>query len=79
MFLLDRQNRFLNPESIRDHQEGCLILLSYFHYRNKGSMPFELTQDAKGRQQLAKLADLNSSQIEFLERTWVSVQASCKC
>lgn len=71
------QTRFANPESIRNHHHGCLILLQYFHTQNKGRQPFALTEDAKGLNQLRKFGELDQNQVHFLRQTWKWVRTNC--
>ncbi|OQV06206.1 hypothetical protein CLAIMM_10812 isoform 1 [Cladophialophora immunda] len=66
--------RFANPESIRDHHHGCLILLQYFHSRNRGRQPFALTEDPKGLDELRKFGEFDQVQVEFVRRTWERVR-----
>ncbi|KAI1506264.1 hypothetical protein F5X99DRAFT_415506 [Biscogniauxia marginata] len=65
----DLREEFANPESIKLHHVGSEMLLAHFHYLNKGVLPFELSHDAKGRQEISKAADLEDYQVDFVWET----------
>ncbi|KAL8296753.1 hypothetical protein RB597_006057 [Gaeumannomyces tritici] len=68
------RDEFANPESIKKHQCGMQVMLAHFHYLNKGVMPFSLTLDSKGLEQLSKVAELDADEVSFISKTANLVQ-----
>ncbi|KAJ1327396.1 hypothetical protein MN608_06723 [Microdochium nivale] len=60
---------FANPESINKQHLGANVILAHFHYLNKGVVPFSLSNDAAGRAQLAKAAELDQYYVQFVYDT----------
>jgi len=50
---------------------GVNVMLAHFHYLNKGVLPFHLSYDEAGLRQLAKAADLDPDQVDFVKTTSV--------
>lgn len=66
---------FLLFEGILTAAKGANILLTYFHYCNKGLYPF--SQDCKDSD-LQNLAELDESSLDFVKRTRVYVEEHSK-
>ncbi|KAI0115733.1 hypothetical protein GGR51DRAFT_546078 [Nemania sp. FL0031] len=63
------QEDFANPESIRRQQSGAQVMLAHFHYLNKGVVPFQLSHNAEGLRELAKVGELDDDSVKFVLRT----------
>ncbi len=63
------KTHYANPDSIRAHHSGAQTMLAHFHFINKGVIPFSLPHTKAGKQELAKAADLDDEQVDFVWRT----------
>ena len=52
---------------------GAKILLTHFHYVNKGRHPFSMVLQEKGLQEVVRDANLDTDQIQFIRNTAVKV------
>ena len=53
---------------------GALTMLAYFHYVSKGKHPFTMALDEAGLQEVARSADLNPEQTQFVKDTAINVK-----
>ncbi|OJD30106.1 uncharacterized protein BKCO1_6600048 [Diplodia corticola] len=69
-------SRYANPKSISEHHVGMMTMLAYFHYCNKGRVPFELASDPAKAAELAAVAALNEDQMAFVRQTaeWIKAK-----
>lgn len=45
------------------------MLLAHFHYLNKGVLPFHMANKAEGRRELARAAELDDNQLNFIRHS----------
>jgi len=67
--------KYANPESIQNHHTGVLTMLAYFHWTNKGKLPFKHAEDPAMLEELATVAELNEEQVQFVKSTSLWVKA----
>ncbi|KAL2759209.1 hypothetical protein ACRALDRAFT_1062235 [Sodiomyces alcalophilus JCM 7366] len=60
------KRRWARDEEVREYLFGAIILLSYFHYCNKGIFPFT---DQCRDQDLQGLAELSENEMQFVRQT----------
>lgn len=51
------------------HHTSMRVMLAHWHHLTKGIRPFGHTFDAKGKEQLARLADLSELEVDFVTHT----------
>ncbi|KAL0939311.1 uncharacterized protein CTRU02_205921 [Colletotrichum truncatum] len=64
------KTKFARQQEVKEYHWGGTILLSYFHYCNKGNLPF--TEDFK-EQDMRQLAQLDEQAMQFIQ--WTRSQA----
>ncbi|KFA73353.1 hypothetical protein S40288_03882 [Stachybotrys chartarum IBT 40288] len=64
--------RFARQKTVKEYHNGANILLAYYHYCNKGALPFS---SECSDQTLRNLAQLNQDQIRFVHYTRKMVAA----
>jgi hypothetical protein len=78
-FQSEQQSPFCNPAAIEALHHGMETILTYYHYLNKGTKPFELALTDEGLQEVRDRTGLTHDQAELIRDTANMVKERGEC